>query len=101
MSFSDIIFNIRSHVATEDDVDAAFKLFDSSTMDAARSGINEHINVTGEMAIEIKVRQRKYYSEFFIACQFFTNYIYFHMNSKQKPRSREEWALELAYQKED
>ncbi|XP_021910322.1 DNA replication licensing factor MCM5 [Carica papaya] len=51
---ADIIFNIRSHVATEDDVDAAFKLFDSSTMDAARSGINEHINVTGEMAIEIK-----------------------------------------------
>jgi DNA replication licensing factor MCM5 len=44
-----------SHEATPDDVDKAFKLFDTSTMDAARSGINQQINITGEMANEIKV----------------------------------------------
>lgn len=51
----DIVKYVRSHEATEDDVGKAFKLFDTSTMDAARSGINQQINITGEMANEIKV----------------------------------------------
>ncbi|XP_010245540.1 PREDICTED: DNA replication licensing factor MCM5 [Nelumbo nucifera] len=43
-----------SHVATEDHVKEAIRLFNVSTMDAARSGINQHINLTAEMANEIK-----------------------------------------------
>ncbi|PPR80403.1 hypothetical protein GOBAR_AA40309 [Gossypium barbadense] len=43
-----------SHVATEGDVAEALRLFKISTMDAARSGINQHINITPDMANEIK-----------------------------------------------
>ncbi|XWS72593.1 hypothetical protein CRYUN_Cryun02cG0053200 [Craigia yunnanensis] len=43
-----------SHVATEGDVAEALRLFKVSTMDAARSGINQHINITPDMANEIK-----------------------------------------------
>ncbi|KAA3486210.1 DNA replication licensing factor MCM5 [Gossypium australe] len=43
-----------SHVATECDVAEALRLFKVSTMDAARSGINQHINITPDMANEIK-----------------------------------------------
>ncbi|RVW43691.1 DNA replication licensing factor MCM5 [Vitis vinifera] len=43
-----------SHVATEENVLEAIRLFNVSTMDAARSGINEHMNLTAEMANEIK-----------------------------------------------
>lgn len=46
--------NFRSHVATEENVLEAIRLFNVSTMDAARSGINEHMNLTAEMANEIK-----------------------------------------------
>ncbi|KAF3679863.1 DNA replication licensing factor MCM5 [Capsicum annuum] len=43
-----------SQVANEDHVKEAIRLFNTSTMDAARSGISQHINVTPEMANEIK-----------------------------------------------
>ncbi|KAJ8562231.1 hypothetical protein K7X08_011522 [Anisodus acutangulus] len=43
-----------SQVANEDHVLEAIRLFNNSTMDAARSGINQHINLTPEMANEIK-----------------------------------------------
>ncbi|KAG5593618.1 hypothetical protein H5410_034850 [Solanum commersonii] len=43
-----------SQVANEDHVSEAIRLFNTSTMDAARSGINQHINLTPEMANEIK-----------------------------------------------
>ncbi|GAV83945.1 MCM domain-containing protein [Cephalotus follicularis] len=43
-----------SHVATEKDVEEAVRLFNVSTMDAARSGINQQLNLTPEMANEIK-----------------------------------------------
>ncbi|XP_062078304.1 DNA replication licensing factor MCM5 [Humulus lupulus] len=43
-----------SHVATEKDVKEALALFRVSTMDAAKSGINQQINLTAEMANEIK-----------------------------------------------
>ncbi|KAI3902911.1 hypothetical protein MKW92_027171 [Papaver armeniacum] len=43
-----------SHVATEENVREAIRLFNVSTMDAAKSGINQHINLTPEMASEIK-----------------------------------------------
>lgn len=52
--FSDHGFS--SQVANEDHVKEAIRLFNTSTMDAARSGISQHINVTPEMANEIKVR---------------------------------------------
>ncbi|WOK96282.1 DNA replication licensing factor MCM5 [Canna indica] len=41
-------------VATQEHVEEAFRLFNVSTMDAARSGINEHMNLTPEIANEIK-----------------------------------------------
>lgn len=47
--------NIRSHMATEENVQEAIRLFTVSTMDAARSGINQQMNLTPEMANEIKV----------------------------------------------
>ncbi|GJZ51929.1 DNA replication licensing factor MCM5, partial [Tanacetum coccineum] len=43
-----------SNVANENDVQEAVRLFNNSTMDAAKSGINQHINLTPEMANEIK-----------------------------------------------
>ncbi|VVA25057.1 PREDICTED: DNA replication licensing factor [Prunus dulcis] len=42
------------HVATEDNVKEAIRLFTVSTMDAAKSGINQQVNLTAEMANEIK-----------------------------------------------
>ncbi|KAL2929944.1 DNA replication licensing factor MCM5 [Bienertia sinuspersici] len=41
-------------VATDEHVKEAIRLFNVATMDAARSGINQHINLTAEMANEIK-----------------------------------------------
>ncbi|KAK4479491.1 hypothetical protein RD792_015005 [Penstemon davidsonii] len=43
-----------SHVANENHVVEALRLFNNATMDAARSGINQHINLTPDMANEIK-----------------------------------------------
>ncbi|KAL7190947.1 hypothetical protein ACSBR2_023090 [Camellia fascicularis] len=43
-----------SHVANDNHVIEAIRLFNNATMDAARSGINQHINLTPEMANEIK-----------------------------------------------
>ncbi|KAJ1382390.1 P-loop containing nucleoside triphosphate hydrolase [Sesbania bispinosa] len=43
-----------SHLATEENVQEAIRLFTVSTMDAARSGINQQINLTPDMANEIK-----------------------------------------------
>ncbi|KAK9947397.1 hypothetical protein M0R45_003023 [Rubus argutus] len=43
-----------SHVATEENVTEAVRLFTVSTMDAARSGIYQLVNITPEMANEIK-----------------------------------------------
>lgn len=43
-----------SHVATEEHVTEALRLFRVSTLDAARSGINDHITVTPEMRAEIQ-----------------------------------------------
>ncbi|CAA3005115.1 DNA replication licensing factor MCM5 [Olea europaea subsp. europaea] len=43
-----------SHVANDNHVLEAIRLFNNATMDAARSGINQHINLTPEMANEIK-----------------------------------------------
>lgn len=48
------VFN-RSVEATEEHVTEALRLFNVSTMDAARSGINEHMNVTPELKNEIQV----------------------------------------------
>ncbi|KAL6523446.1 minichromosome maintenance protein 5 [Orobanche gracilis] len=45
---------IRSHVANDNHVLEAIRLFNNATMDAARSGINQHINLTPELANEIK-----------------------------------------------
>ncbi|KAI4379354.1 hypothetical protein MLD38_005666 [Melastoma candidum] len=43
-----------SHVATEENVQEAIRLFTVSTMDAARSGVNQQINITPDMGNEIK-----------------------------------------------
>ncbi|KAL6226181.1 hypothetical protein ACLB2K_000144 [Fragaria x ananassa] len=43
-----------SHVATEENVTEAVRLFTVSTMDAARSGIYQQVNISPEMANEIK-----------------------------------------------
>ncbi|XP_062159056.1 DNA replication licensing factor MCM5 [Alnus glutinosa] len=43
-----------SHIATEENVQEAIRLFTVATMDAARSGINQQVNLTGEMGNEIK-----------------------------------------------
>ncbi|KNA03934.1 hypothetical protein SOVF_204460 [Spinacia oleracea] len=43
-----------SVVATDEHVKEAIRLFNVATMDAARSGINQQINLTPEMANEIK-----------------------------------------------
>nr|XP_043621263.1 DNA replication licensing factor MCM5 [Erigeron canadensis] len=43
-----------SNVANDNDVKEAINLFNNSTMDAAKSGLNQHINLTPEMANEIK-----------------------------------------------
>ncbi|XP_024961246.1 DNA replication licensing factor MCM5 [Cynara cardunculus var. scolymus] len=43
-----------SNVANDNHVQEAIRLFNNSTMDAAKSGINQHINLTPEMANEIK-----------------------------------------------
>ena len=53
-------YNIRSYVATEENVQEAIRLFTVSTMDAARSGISQQVNLTAEMANEIKVCRRQY-----------------------------------------
>lgn len=50
----------RSHVATENEVNEAVRLFTVSTMDAARSGINQQVNLTAEIANEIKVWHRQH-----------------------------------------
>uniref|UniRef100_A0A0E0LBT0 DNA replication licensing factor MCM5 n=1 Tax=Oryza punctata TaxID=4537 RepID=A0A0E0LBT0_ORYPU len=41
-------------VATPEHVEEAFRLFNVSTVDAARSGINEHLNLSPDIANEIK-----------------------------------------------
>lgn len=51
-------YELRASVATEEHVKEAFRLFEVSTMDAARSGINEHLNLSPEIANEIKVESR-------------------------------------------
>eukprot|EP00250_Pteridium_aquilinum_P014180 c21827_g1_i1 orf=296-2479(+) len=43
-----------SYIATEEHVTEALRLFRVSTLDAARSGINDHITVTPEMRAEIQ-----------------------------------------------
>ncbi|KAK4774400.1 hypothetical protein SAY86_009335 [Trapa natans] len=43
-----------SNVATEEDLQEAFRLFNISTMDATRSGINSDAKITPEIASEIK-----------------------------------------------
>ncbi|KAK3033202.1 hypothetical protein RJ639_036994 [Escallonia herrerae] len=43
-----------SHVANDNHVQEAILLFENATMDAARSGINQHMNLTPEMANEVK-----------------------------------------------
>ncbi|KAJ0076518.1 hypothetical protein Patl1_35321 [Pistacia atlantica] len=48
----------QSHVAMENEVNEAVRLFTVSTMDAARSGIHQRVNLTGEMANEIKIKRR-------------------------------------------
>lgn len=49
----------RSHVANDNHVQEAIRLFNNATMDAARSGINQHMNLSPEMANEIKVRPER------------------------------------------
>lgn len=44
-----------SYITTEENVQEAIRLFTVSTMDAARSGVNQQINLTPDMANEIKV----------------------------------------------
>ncbi|KAF7152451.1 hypothetical protein RHSIM_Rhsim01G0133100 [Rhododendron simsii] len=57
LSRFDLIFIVKAirlcHVANDKHVDEAIRLFNNATMDAARSGINQHINRTPEMAKEI------------------------------------------------
>ncbi|KAF0921118.1 hypothetical protein E2562_038651 [Oryza meyeriana var. granulata] len=43
-----------TNVATPEHVEEAFRLFNVSTVDAARSGINEHLNLSPDIANEIK-----------------------------------------------
>ncbi|KAL8037391.1 hypothetical protein ABFX02_11G036700 [Erythranthe guttata] len=43
-----------SHVANDNHVLEAIRLFNNSTMDAARAGVNQHLHLTPEMANEIK-----------------------------------------------
>ncbi|AQK75816.1 DNA replication licensing factor MCM5 [Zea mays] len=45
-------------VATPEHVEEAFRLFNVSTVDAARSGINEHLNLSPEIANESKRRHK-------------------------------------------
>ena len=42
-------------MATPEHIEEAFRLLNVSTEDAARSGINEHLNLSPEIANEIKV----------------------------------------------
>ncbi|CAN6699887.1 unnamed protein product [Malus baccata var. baccata] len=42
------------HEATEEHVREAIRLFNAATMDAAKSGIQQQVNLTGEMANEVK-----------------------------------------------
>ncbi|KAA8517245.1 hypothetical protein F0562_017503 [Nyssa sinensis] len=49
-----IPITVRSHVANDSHVLEAVRLFNNATMDAARSGINQHINLTPKMANEMK-----------------------------------------------
>ncbi|KAJ0780586.1 putative DNA helicase [Helianthus annuus] len=44
-----------SNVANDNDVQEAIRIFNNSTMDATKSGLNQHINLTPEMANEIKI----------------------------------------------
>lgn len=55
VDYSILFLIIRSNTANENHVKEALNLFRISTLDAARSGINQHINPTQEMAQEIKV----------------------------------------------
>lgn len=69
----------------------AIRLFTVSTMDAARSGINQHMNLTPEMANEIKVCERQFdlYPPYFVFFWLLDNLlliVFFLYNSKQKPR---------------
>lgn len=75
----------RCDVATDEHVKEAIRLFNVATMDAARSGINQQINLTAEMANEIKVLHN---SGICFGLSF--GFVYlgissgFHLNSKQK-----------------
>lgn len=43
-------FQLRSHVANDNHVMEAIRLFNNAMMDAARSGINQHMNLSPEMS---------------------------------------------------
>ncbi|KAJ6826530.1 DNA replication licensing factor MCM5 [Iris pallida] len=51
---SESLARMRLTLATQEHVEEAFRLFNVSTLDAARSGITEHLNLTPEVANEIK-----------------------------------------------
>lgn len=55
LHMTDALMVLRTTVATPEHVEEAFRLFNVSTVDAARSGINEHLNLSPEIANEIKV----------------------------------------------
>lgn len=90
--FATVTSNFRSHVATEENVLEAIRLFNVSTMDAARSGINQHLNLTPETANEIKVCQRQcgmqksfhFEGSRSVSIEFVL--FFSSLNSKQKPR---------------
>ncbi|XP_072078918.1 DNA replication licensing factor MCM5-like isoform X2 [Arachis hypogaea] len=67
---------VRSHVATEEDVKEAIRLFTMSTMDAARSGIHQQISLTPEMENEIKRKCSMISSEKFKKKDNFKNPLY-------------------------
>jgi DNA replication licensing factor MCM5 len=46
---------LRTSVAMPEHVEEAFRLFNVSIVDTARSVINEHLNLSPEIANEIKV----------------------------------------------
>lgn len=83
-------FNIRSHIATEENVQEAIRLFTVSTMDAAKSGIAQQVNLTPEMANEIKVclvmRQSSHY--LYLRASLIKNYFHHEQQAESQIKRR-------------
>jgi hypothetical protein len=81
--------SLRTSVATPEHVDEAFRLFNVSTVDAARSGINEHLNLSPEIANEIKVSFCN--SKFSFSTLHFLNAIHFVLTASGSANKEKNW----------